>query len=179
MRWGGIVNLGWRQDQPIAEDPESFFATAYSASGGRIDIPRVGLDNVDEVSETLRLHATQTRAIPQDKRVDVYVCTHGSRDCRCGDTGGAVANALRAELKRRGPHAANRVHVGEVRTICLPTLTEAYYSVFRPKLAHVGGHAWAANLLVYPQGEWSVVYFVYLTPKVSHNDEQVGKRGAR
>lgn len=51
-------------------------------------------------------------------RLYLYVCTHGSRDCRCGDAGGDVVRALRAEVARRG--IADEVFVGEV--------------------AHVGGH---------------------------------------
>jgi hypothetical protein len=59
----------------------------------------------------------------------LYVCTHGTRDCRCGETGGAVVAALRAARARFAEGAkteeerelwAKKVHIGEV--------------------AHVGGH---------------------------------------
>ena len=49
---------------------------------------------------------------------EVYVCTHGSRDCRCGDTGGSLVLALREEVRRRG--LDEQVRIGEI--------------------AHVGGH---------------------------------------
>ena len=54
-----------------------------------------------------------------DRRLHLYVCTHGSRDCRCGEGGGAVARALRGELAKRGLGEKDVV-LGEV--------------------AHVGGH---------------------------------------
>jgi hypothetical protein len=47
---------------------------------------------------------------------EVLVCTHGARDCRCGDIGGDLVAALRREVTRR----ASDVAVGEV--------------------SHVGGH---------------------------------------
>jgi hypothetical protein len=49
---------------------------------------------------------------------EVLVCTHGTRDCRCGDTGGEVVRALRADIEKRG--LQEKVSVREV--------------------AHVGGH---------------------------------------
>lgn len=33
---------------------------------------------------------------------DIYVCAHGSRDCRCGDVGGALVDRLREEVERQG-----------------------------------------------------------------------------
>lgn len=52
------------------------------------------------------------------EQVEIVVCTHGSRDCRCGDKGGALVDALKEEIGRRG--LEGKVKVGEV--------------------AHVGGH---------------------------------------
>lgn len=51
-------------------------------------------------------------------RAEILVCTHGSRDCRCADRGGALVHALRDEVERR--KMGGRVTVGEI--------------------AHVGGH---------------------------------------
>lgn len=50
--------------------------------------------------------------------IQVYVCTHGSRDCRCSDRGGPLVLALREEVSRRG--LEGKVKIGEI--------------------AHVGGH---------------------------------------
>ncbi|KAJ7894455.1 hypothetical protein B0H14DRAFT_2334414 [Mycena olivaceomarginata] len=75
---------------------------------------------------------------PEAGKVHIYVCTHGARDCRCGEMGGKVFTALREDLYRRiradpgGP--AERVVLGEV--------------------GHVGGHVYAADVLVFPHGEW-------------------------
>ena len=61
--------------------------------------------------------AAAATAIINGKR-EVLVCTHGSRDCRCEQTGGALVLALRTELARRG--LEDEVAVNEI--------------------AHVGGH---------------------------------------
>jgi hypothetical protein len=53
-----------------------------------------------------------------EKKWEILVCTHGNRDCRCGETGGELVRALKAEIKTRG--LEEKVRVGEV--------------------AHVGGH---------------------------------------
>ncbi|KAJ7677980.1 Sucrase/ferredoxin-like-domain-containing protein [Mycena polygramma] len=138
-RWGGIVNFAWTGSDATSGSEASTSATAFSALGGPIHFPSLSLANVDEVAEKLKLHATEP---PPNSvlatEVHLYVCTHGARDCRCGDMGGKVLQALREDLDRRvladpsGP--ATRVVLGEV--------------------GHVGGHQFAANLLVFPHGEW-------------------------
>ncbi|KAJ7097637.1 Sucrase/ferredoxin-like-domain-containing protein [Mycena epipterygia] len=138
-RWGGIVNFAWT-GSPGGSD-ESTSVTAFSALGGRFHFPNLSLSNVDEVAENLKQHATTPPAASADSpeaEVHIYVCTHGARDCRCGNTGGKVFQALREEVDRRiladpnGP--AKSVVLGEV--------------------GHVGGHQFAANVLIFPQGEW-------------------------
>ncbi|EJT99493.1 hypothetical protein DACRYDRAFT_55826, partial [Dacryopinax primogenitus] len=69
-----------------------------------------------------------------EEETHIYVCTHGARDCRCGTTGVAVFRALKAEAGRLGRGGSKRVRVREI--------------------SHVGGHKWAANVLVYPPGDW-------------------------
>ena len=49
---------------------------------------------------------------------EILVCTHGSRDCRCSDLGGALVDSLRSEIARRNIGAEVRVR----------------------EIAHVGGH---------------------------------------
>ncbi|KAG8772145.1 hypothetical protein FRC15_002945 [Serendipita sp. 397] len=66
------------------------------------------------------------------KKIWVMVCTHGSRDCRCGEHGTAVYGAFIKEISSR--KLWHRFNVCEV--------------------SHVGGHAYAANVLVYPYGDW-------------------------
>ena len=87
----------------------------------------------------MRAHALGESDIAHSKSKDsktlhLYVCTHGARDCRCGNTGGAVYEALRIEVAKRG--LTDQVLVGSV--------------------GHVGGHKYAANILVYPHGDWCV-----------------------
>lgn len=123
-KWGGIVNFCWLgHELPPSGQLQS--ATAFSALGGRLEIPEISLDNLDEVEEKLRLHAegqlTETAAAEE---IHLYVCTHGARDCRCGNIGGEVVKALRAEVKERTKRdcdgSVSRVKIGEV--------------------GHVGGH---------------------------------------
>lgn len=92
-------------------------------------------------------------ATPGAEDIHIYVCTHGSRDCRCGDVGGDVVDTIREELTK----------IEDVAT-------RTRFKVF--EVAHVGGHVyvrdslasasplltlrirWAANVLVYPSGDW-------------------------
>jgi len=96
------------------------------------------LENIDDVEEDIRRHANGPLTKETSKEIHLYVCTHAARDCRCGDIGGMVAKTLRAEIQRlakidpSGP--ASLAKIGEV--------------------GHVGGHQHAANLLIYPHGEW-------------------------
>ncbi len=61
----------------------------------------------------------------------VLVCVHAERDERCGRCGPPVLAAFRAELDRRG-----------------------LADVALHATSHVGGHKYAGNVLVYPEGEW-------------------------
>ncbi|RDB25995.1 Altered inheritance of mitochondria protein 32 [Hypsizygus marmoreus] len=139
LKWGGIVNFSWFEHSASVAIEGRNSATAFSTLGGRLEIPEISLENVDDIDKTLRAHA-EGSLVEEGTSDDIhlYVCTHGARDCRCGTTGGEVASALREEVARRlrtdpsGP--ISRVKVGEV--------------------GHVGGHQYAANLLVYPHGEW-------------------------
>ena len=88
----------------------------------------MSLANAEDVGRALRAHveplAADALSVKLSDDIHLYVCTHGARDCRCGDTGGAVARAIRAELNRRQQRNASdpstRVKLAEV--------------------AHVGGH---------------------------------------
>jgi hypothetical protein len=52
------------------------------------------------------------------EKVEILVCTHGSRDCRCSDRGGALVHSLRDDIKMRG--WGDQIEISEI--------------------AHVGGH---------------------------------------
>ncbi|ETW75223.1 hypothetical protein HETIRDRAFT_330819 [Heterobasidion irregulare TC 32-1] len=168
--WRGLVNFAWNPAYPNPYDfihrtatggGEVCSATAFVTgrhSNSRLDIPSVSIDNVDSVAEKVKQHVVASLSslepdpprpvlegqdwIQADDTVYLYVCTHGAKDCRCGDWGGQVADALRTEVWKRGLEGAGlgkRVVVSEV--------------------GHVGGHKYAANLLVYPFGDW---YYIRL-----------------
>jgi hypothetical protein len=61
----------------------------------------------------------------------VFVCVHRARDERCGSCGPPLLAALEAAVARRG----------------LEDVTVRATS-------HVGGHKYAGNVIVYPEGVW-------------------------
>jgi (2Fe-2S) ferredoxin len=68
----------------------------------------------------------------------VFICSHRSRDVRCGICGPALTELWHAEVERRG--LTGEVHVQQT--------------------SHVGGHQYAGNVLIYPEGDW----YGYVTP---------------
>lgn len=83
----------------------------------------------EEISRALAQKASRlidTSAVRSPERVHIYVCTHGSRDCRCGDVGEPLYQAINKEIARR-----------KVRNVKVA------------RVAHIGGHKWAGNALVY------------------------------
>ena len=137
--WGAMPNFAWAPPQSGqghalyagyrglgeggGEEGEEAYAATVFAAGRRapVVVPEVRLGNVEEVERGVRaaLATPEEDAYEGRRKVYLYVCTHGARDCRCGEGGGAVARALRAEVVRRGLGAEDVV-VGEI--------------------AHVGGH---------------------------------------
>ncbi|PRP79858.1 hypothetical protein PROFUN_12470 [Planoprotostelium fungivorum] len=68
----------------------------------------------------------------------IFVCTHGNRDARCGHCGPALVYNLQEEINKRGIE-----------------------DVYVRGCSHVGGHAYAGNVLMYPQMDW----FGYVSPE--------------
>jgi hypothetical protein len=149
----------WGQEAGTTEKEESYPATLFDgqhavetrAQSG-VEWAHAGTSGSPDTSDHLTLEETPVGTSP----VHLLVCTHGSRDCRCGETGGAVVRALRdahAERLARATDAAERerwelVKIGEV--------------------AHVGGHVHAANVLIYPRGNWFVLYLsLYCVPELT------------
>ncbi|PPR03719.1 hypothetical protein CVT24_007394 [Panaeolus cyanescens] len=139
IQWKGLVNFAWRKSfagQAIRDDAPS--ATVYSMTGGRLEIPRISMDNINEVQQTISSYLKGPLTAQTSEEAHIYVCTHRERDCRCGSMGRLVVDALEKELETRlaqdptGPFS--RIKIGEV--------------------GHVGGHKHAANMLVFPHGEW-------------------------
>lgn len=71
----------------------------------------------------------------------VFVCTHGTRDCRCGVVGTEVHDSLVEKVREHAEECAAKGSkpVKRVRVF---------------QISHVGGHKWAANALIYPHGDW-------------------------
>ncbi|KAM0752670.1 hypothetical protein T439DRAFT_323284 [Meredithblackwellia eburnea MCA 4105] len=77
---------------------------------------------------------------PPPRRAHIYVCTHASRDCRCGDLGEPLYQALVKEARWRkiggamgeGDDNGDGVRIG--------------------RISHIGGHKYAGNALVYKEG---------------------------
>ncbi|KAG8898645.1 hypothetical protein FRC01_010830, partial [Tulasnella sp. 417] len=121
------TDFGWDE-----AGPEAYAATLYRAGSSEgVDLPRVDA-STDVRSLVSSAAPASPPAAPPNDEVHFYVCTHGSRDCRCGDVGADVADTLREEVAKLP--SSSRVRISEV--------------------AHVGGHVWAANVLVYPFGDW-------------------------
>ena len=157
-RWGGLVNFAWYGDDDVGVRTKKQPATAFTAAGGRLEIPDVTLENMDQVEQKLKDHLNGPLSKDTSDEIHLYVCTHGARDCRCGTRGNLLVNALHVEkanyqqLYPEGP--TKRIKIGQV--------------------SHVGGHKlsltfllsssslfilflktrYAANLLMFPHGEW-------------------------
>ncbi|WFD05130.1 lipoyl synthase [Malassezia vespertilionis] len=76
-----------------------------------------------------------------DNEAHIYVCTHGTRDCRCGVAGDQLLHALRSKVK-------------ENNTECAAKGTKPAKQVKIFPVSHVGAHKFAANALIYPHGDW-------------------------
>lgn len=94
---------------------ETYPARLFSGDKRVIEYPSFSIDMVNQVKRDLEADSASP---DKTHGVEVLVCTHGSRDCRCSDRGGALVSALRDELAKRG--LEGRIKVSEV--------------------AHVGGH---------------------------------------
>ncbi|KAF9548282.1 hypothetical protein CPC08DRAFT_715598 [Agrocybe pediades] len=135
-KWGGTVNFSRLEGEPATPDTQP--ATVFSHLGGKLEIPNVTMENLDEVEELIQNHMKGPITKSTSEDMHIYVCTHGARDCRCGERGVQVFKALLHVVKKErdmNPNSPARfIKVGEV--------------------GHVGGHKYAANVLLYPQGEW-------------------------
>jgi Sucrase/ferredoxin-like len=136
--------------------------TIFAGGNKVIEFPRVGLQDAEKVYRDL--HGGLLDGVPisgfgasvktpsNNYGVShIFVCTHGARDCRCGTMGLGVFNAISNAIANHPVWSKLGIQMGEV--------------------AHVGGHKWvihsiinrvilklpyrwAANVLVYPRGDW-------------------------
>ena len=116
--WNGDVS---RFDEPPAEhEAEEYGAVVYpdrlevpfgvsseSLESGQLErfcasLPQCSISSNDAESQ-LKMSAGSVA----NANIDLFVCTHGKRDCRCGDVGASLYEALCREARRRNVgHAA-------------------------------------------------------------------------
>jgi (2Fe-2S) ferredoxin len=122
--------------------PPKLTATDEPSRGSGLDLLAfpigVRYHDVDETSWPIVLDDAVNRrrgpsAIPHTRLegTHVFVCTHGLRDDRCGRCGPAIVSALRL--------ACRDVELDDVSVRAT---------------SHVGGHKFAGNVLIYPDGVW-------------------------
>ncbi|WVW80720.1 hypothetical protein I302_102706 [Kwoniella bestiolae CBS 10118] len=118
--------------QPTFEKEESYEARVFWPDGhsrvydkldSRILSSDSLLSDLEYTSKSLDVMDSEGKGVRE-----ILVCTHGSRDCRCSDRGDPLVDALREEIVRRG--VEEKVKVREI--------------------AHVGGHKYAANIILLP-----------------------------
>jgi hypothetical protein len=153
---GTLVNFGWWAGVPAAASGVEKLTT-FTTNG------TVCVAGVSEDATALPAVDALARGAQSGEEVHLLVCTHGSRDCRCGERGSAVVRALRQAQAERLASAPDA------------TTAEKWRKVQIGEVAHVGGHAHAANVLVYPQGDWCVVIFARLGCVLhAHDSDRMG-----
>jgi hypothetical protein len=103
---GGLVNFSWSPQQslplpPPPSDEEVYSATAFSKGGNTIELEGLTLSNIREAVHRITNPRPTIQPDDTTQPLYIYVCTHAARDCRCGDIGGSVVEALRKEIDRR------------------------------------------------------------------------------
>lgn len=121
--------------------PPKLTATDEPTAGPGLDLlvfpDRLRYRNVDAAAwETIGGHVEggpPVDEVPHDPLPGrwVFVCVHAARDERCGACGPPVIEALRAAVEAEG--------LADVRVRAT---------------SHVGGHKYAGNVIVHPDGEW-------------------------
>jgi Sucrase/ferredoxin-like len=138
LRWSALVNFAWVPSNTVGSGPnppsdgvgnsDTYDLLAFSRNRTVLQMPSVTMDNLGEACTRLDGHLKGTPAsmVDQDPNgsLFLYVCTHGARDCRCGEWGIKVADSLREEVRRRK----------EIEP------TGKYSRVVVGEVGHVGGH---------------------------------------
>ena len=135
LRWSALVNVAWVPPNGSEHVPylseeeidvtETYSLLAFARNRRRLRIPSVTMDNFEDTCAQLNnyMERPSTGVVDPDE-LHLYVCTHGARDCRCGEWGSKVADALREEIfKRRQTDPTGR-----------------YSHIVMGEVGHVGGH---------------------------------------
>ena len=135
LRWSALVNVAWvppngsRHAPNLSEEEtdgtETYSLLAFASNRRRLMIPSVSMDNFEDACAQLNDYMEHpSTGVVDPYGLHLYVCTHGARDCRCGEWGSKVAGALREEIfKRRQTDP-----------------TGLYSRIVMGEVGHVGGH---------------------------------------
>ncbi|KAA1472687.1 hypothetical protein DENSPDRAFT_778546, partial [Dentipellis sp. KUC8613] len=154
LKWNALVNFSWNPLVPVLQgrndlraednfeaDSEVYDATVFADGHLPLHLASVSLHNIDSIANVIEDHLKSPEAVSEQQGaaadVHLFVCTHAARDCRCGERGPILVDALNEEIRRRKTSATTpSVIVGEV--------------------GRADGRAceYAANLLVFPHGDW-------------------------
>ncbi|KAG8857323.1 hypothetical protein FRB96_005810 [Tulasnella sp. 330] len=115
-------------------EPEVYKATMHGVKRDSRMVASVTMSNHGSVVKDYMAREVNGTMDMDRGRIRFYVCTHGNRDCRCGDVGGEVLAELKNSILKLEPQTRSKIEIFEV--------------------GHVGGHVWAANVLIYPPGDW-------------------------
>ncbi|KAA1472702.1 hypothetical protein DENSPDRAFT_778607 [Dentipellis sp. KUC8613] len=152
LKWNALVNFSWNPLVPVLQgrndlsaednfeaDSEVYDATVFADGHLPLHLASVSLHNIDSIANVIEDHLKSPEAVSEQQGaaadVHLLVCTHAARDCRCGERGPILVDALNEEIRRR------KVSVE------MPPVTVG-------EVGHVGGHQYAANLLIFPHGDW-------------------------
>ncbi|KAL7009310.1 hypothetical protein EMMF5_000940 [Cystobasidiomycetes sp. EMM_F5] len=92
-----------------------------------------------QISNSTKDKTEQAETLRQD--LDIFVCTHRQRDCRCGDVGSAFYSALIRELRKR--------QLGNEAT----EFDQGSGPIRVHRTTHIGGHRFAATCFT-SAGDW-------------------------
>ena len=170
LRWSALVNVAWvpqngsgyapNLSQEETDGTETYSLLAFASNRRRLRIPSVSMDNFEDTCAQLNNYMEQpSTGVVDPHGLHLYVCTHGARDCRCGEWGSKVADAFREEIyKRRQSDTTGQyswIVTGEVGHV--GGHQSAYFPLFRcAALLNLDSllYRHAANVLIFPYGEW-------------------------
>eukprot|EP01122_Echinamoeba_exundans_P011214 TRINITY_DN4383_c0_g1_i2.p1 TRINITY_DN4383_c0_g1~~TRINITY_DN4383_c0_g1_i2.p1 ORF type:complete len:169 (+),score=33.58 TRINITY_DN4383_c0_g1_i2:358-864(+) len=118
-----------------------------------VKVSAITLDNISDFIAYLKT-GTANNGLKVEKlshATHIFICSHQARDKRCGHCGPRLLDDFEEKIKSRG--MSDKIKMG--------------------KTSHVGGHEYAGNVLVFPEGTW----YGYIKPAdVDHIlDDHVGK----
>ncbi|KAL1917388.1 uncharacterized protein VTP21DRAFT_5044 [Calcarisporiella thermophila] len=115
-------------------EPEDEEARDLLLFPNMLRLPQISSRHFPALADYIRNPTAPTTLLKKAEKISgthVFVCVHGTRDCRCGVYGTMLAENLIEIARQKG---RPDVKVWGV--------------------SHIGGHKYAGNAIVYPQGDW-------------------------